>query len=233
MGKVLLNAVTILILLLSPSVDGGGVSTFKEERVSGVQQSGFELFYRTDDGEVEQGEWPKMPARSSGREGSQMSGDAGPYLIDFSQWVQCYTFNNSRIEFAVFKFSMSGETKNVYLRCGTPFEGSQKQGWGYRHIEGRHVNDWQGKLDAITPPGSQPDKSWDDVMAAGINSATEHPQSVKYNKSNDTYCTVGEMGFRPSGQNTPIQWVTTRVAFSSDGDRVITAFPVKRGSVCP
>lgn len=192
--------------------------------------SELQLFVKNESGEPIEIEWPEMPELSEPEEPEGTEGTQ-PYLINFTQWTRCFTLNFQRDTFAEFPFAWNGEIIDVHLRCGTGDPNNPSAGWGYQHITYKHEEDWQTKLDQITPAGTTPDKSWDDVMAAGISVASAAPTDVKQRDSNDTFCAIGEMGFKMEGQGL-IQWMGVRVAFTQDGDRVITAFPVSLNSKC-
>ncbi|MGO1544838.1 MAG: hypothetical protein ACTHXA_10925 [Gulosibacter sp.] len=189
--------------------------------------SELQLFMKNEAGETVEIEWPEMPEMSEPEE----SDEPQPYLIDITQWSRCFILNFERDTFEKFPFPFNGQLIYVHLRCGTGDPDRPHVGWGYQHITYKHEDDWQAKLNQITPPGTTPDKSWDDVMAAGISVATGAPTDVKPRNNNDTFCAIGEMGFKMEGQGL-IQWMGVKVAFSQDGDRVITAYPVSLNSVC-
>ena len=101
-------------------------------------------------------------------------------LIDFSQWVQCFTLNDSDMVIKEYVTWWNGVPAYKRLRCGDA-------GFGYKHIRERHEKDWQAKLDRIAPSGLFPNVSWDDLMSAAVVNALLVPD---WSNSNDRVITA-------------------------------------------
>jgi len=145
---------------------------------------------------------------------------AGGFLIDFPQWVRCFSINDTEMVIKEYTTWWNGQEDKKRLRCGD-------SGFGYKHIRERHEGDWQNKLNRITPTGLFPNVSWDDLMsAAAVNAllVPDYSQTVSGSKR----CYVVRMGFH-NKNGTLIDAYNVRAVAATNSDRVITVLPIEDG----
>lgn len=149
------------------------------------------------------------------------SGTVTPRLIDFPQWVQCFTLNDTEMVIKSYTTWWNGLAETKRLKCGD-------SGFGYKHIRERHEADWQAKLNKITPSGLFPNVSWDDLMSAAAHNALAVPDYTE-NVAGSKRCYVVKMGF--FNQNgVLIDAYNVRTIAATNSDRVITALPIRDGA---
>ena len=100
--------------------------------------------------------------------------------------------------------------KNIPLQCGT-------SGWGYRHIQERHMNDWANKAVYVGA-------NWRDMADFAITDALQHVYSGTYNASNNTYLYRGVVELRRYNGST-VHTFYPHVVVAAGDNRMITAFP--------
>jgi hypothetical protein len=150
-----------------------------------------------------------------------------PNLLDPWQWSQCWVVNDANFVIKTYNRPWNGNTEQITLKCGNT-------SFGYKHVarptaDGGHQEDWQNILDGITPPGTEPSVSWDDLMSAGIAAALDWSEVV-VNQSGNKTCVIGTMAWVVNGQIHSTYRL--RVVWSNNNMHVITAFPQSSGS-CP
>jgi hypothetical protein len=148
--------------------------------------------------------------------------EVSPQLIDFNQWVRCFTQNQADDVFAEYAHWWDGRGQDVRLKCGD-------SGYGYKHIRERHENDWQNVLNRAVAAGYEPSDqgidSWDDLMAASAGEAITWPEYRWENATNQTTCVVAEIYLVNVDTGQILYSFQSRAAFSNTNDRLITAFP--------
>ena len=159
---------------------------------------------------------------------SEEPGQISPQLIGWDQWYGCFVLNNQNDIFVEYTHYWNGIAHDVNLKCGT-------SGWGYKHIQEGHQQDWQNKYDNAVSvgwnPASQGIHSWDDLLAAATGVAVTWPDYVRDNTINQTRCGVAE-AFFINTQTGAIEYsFPTRAAWALNSDRLITAFP-QSGYTC-
>lgn len=147
----------------------------------------------------------------------------GGFLIDFPQWVQCFTINDADMVIKEYSTWWNGQEEKKRLKCGNGGD----SGFGYKHIREAHEGDWQAKLDKITPTGLFPNVAWDDLMNAATVNALLVPDYTE-NVSGSKRCYVVKMGFYNQNR-VLIDAYNVRVIAATNNDRVITALPLKDG----
>ncbi|WP_159502263.1 hypothetical protein [Microbacterium sp. 18062] len=155
--------------------------------------------------------------------GSEPSvGEVTPQLINLDQWTRCYVFDELDSVFASYIFYWNGAGKDVRLKCGT-------SGWGYKHIQAEHQDDWQAKYDNAVAQGWNPSlqgiQSWDDLMNVVVSTITMYPDYVGSNSINQTQCGVTMVYFIQTSTGLPAYQFRSRAAWATNSDRLITAFP--------
>ncbi|QIZ99556.1 MULTISPECIES: hypothetical protein [unclassified Leifsonia] len=158
-------------------------------------------------------------------------GDRKARLINLSQWVSCYTFSIKDEVFAEYTHFWDGFGHDVRLKCGD----GGTSGWGYRHIEDRHKEDWQSKLDQARAKGWNPAwqgvDSWDDLMAGAVGSVVSWPEYVGGNPTSQTKCGVTDL-YLVDRDRPQVVLMIIRVAavWATNSDRLITAYPTPKAS---
>lgn len=148
--------------------------------------------------------------------------DNTAFLLDPQQWFQCWAINDAHYLLRTYNHPSDGHISTISLKCGT-------SAFGYKHIAAGHEKDWQGVLDGVTPPGTTPNVSWDDLMSAGTGNAIRHWE-IKINQSGNKTCVIGTMIWFSNGVfSKPFN---TRTIWSKNNMHVITSFPDRAG-VCP
>lgn len=155
------------------------------------------------------------------RSGAPEAPEVGPYLIDFPQWVQCFTLNDTEMVIKEYTTWWNGDPETKRLKCGDST-------FGYKHIRERHEKDWQTKLDKITPSGLFPNVSWDDLMSAAAVNALLVPDWSE-NVSGSKKCYVIRMGFY-NQYGTLLDSYNVRAVTATNSDRVITVLPLRDGA---
>ncbi len=167
-------------------------------------------------------------------EPSSAEGDiVTPQLIDFTQWVGCFTLNWENDEYAWFTWFKDGYGHDVTLKCGTHND-LTRQGWGYKHIRGNHESQWQHVYDEFIDLGwnwaVDGIEGWDDLMVAGTGHAITFWTYNSPIKPNNTVCVMGRLWlveYPASGPPVPIGSVKTAAVFAIDSDRLITSYPTE------
>lgn len=174
-------------------------------------------------------------SKDSARLPDETQGDPGmsSRLINFGQWVSCFSLNSSEDVYAEYVHWWNGSSHDVRLKCG---EGNRYNGWGYKHIRDGKEADWQAKLDGAKRagwlPGSQGVESWDDLMAGAAAAAVTFPEYKGGNSASDTSCGVTTIYFgRVSNPQEVVYSFRVRAAWANNSDRLITAFP-QSGASC-
>lgn len=153
----------------------------------------------------------------------------GPRLIDFNQWVGCFSLNRETDVFAYYWFPWNGRLNAVNLKCGN-------SSYGYKHIRENHEAQWQQVLDTARARGWQSAQygveSWDDLMSGVTSGVVADPGAglTKYDVSNK-WCTKTTFGLWDTDQNAIVYDFGVETAWASDSDRLITSFPSSR-KVC-
>lgn len=142
-------------------------------------------------------------------------------LIDFPQWVQCFTINDSEMVIREYVHFWNGIPQTKRLRCGVA------ESFGYKHIRADKEQLWQSRLDRITPSGLFPNVSWDDLMNAAVVNALMVPDHAQ-DQSGGKRCLVIKMGFY-NQYGILLDAYDIRTIISLTNDRVITAFPLRDG----
>lgn len=155
-----------------------------------------------------------------------------PQLIDFPQWVSCFTQNNSDDVFALYTSYHNGQAHDVRLKCGT-HDPETSNGWGYKHIRSGHESTWQKHLNAARENGWNVGPianggSWDDMMSALTGETIAFPEYVNDSGSNKTRCVNAEFFFGDvqTGEITYSMRVTA--VFALNNDRLITSYPTTK-----
>ncbi|MCI0159159.1 hypothetical protein KNO15_20850 [Leifsonia shinshuensis] len=152
-------------------------------------------------------------------------------LIDFSQWVSCYTFGIRDEVFTMYTHYWDGVAHDVRLKCGEPGGG----GWGYRHIEEGHRTHWQQKLDGARAKGWAAEAygvhSWDDLMAGAVGSAVTWPEHIGGSFQSATKCGVTTLYLVDINRPQVVLMSFNVVAvWALNSDRLITAYPATKTS---
>ncbi|MDA4893387.1 hypothetical protein PFZ55_41645 [Streptomyces sp. MS2A] len=153
---------------------------------------------------------------------------ATPYLIDFNQWVSCFSLNNEGEVFASYSHPYNGGRQDVRLKCGNST-------WGYKHIRLNHEADWQEKYNTARDRGWNPElqgmNGWDDLMAEGAGNAIRF-WTYAGPVSNNTKCTVGELVFVEwNGSTWTIVYEFRAVAaFATNSDKLISTYPTRHAT---
>lgn len=158
---------------------------------------------------------------SSGLSAPAAATSANSRLIDFPQWVQCFTINDSEMVIREYVHFWNGIPQTKRLRCGTA------ESFGYKHIRAEKEQLWQSRLDRITPSGLFPNVSWDDLMNAAVVNALMVPDFAQ-DQSGGKRCLVIKMGFY-NQYGVLLDAYDIRTVISLTNDRVITAFPLRDG----
>ena len=158
---------------------------------------------------------------SSGLSASTPAGSPNSRLIDFPQWVQCFTINDSEMVIREYVHFWNGIPQTKRLRCGTA------ESFGYKHIRAEKEQLWQSRLNTITPSGLFPNVSWDDLMNAAVVNALMVPDFAQ-DQSGGKRCLVIKMGFY-NQYGVLLDAYDIRTIISLTNDRVITAFPLRDG----
>lgn len=155
--------------------------------------------------------------------GFSASSAAGPHsrLIDFPQWVQCFTINDSDMVIREYVHFWNGIPQTKRLHCGLA------ESFGYKHIRAEKEQLWQSRLNKITPSGLFPNVSWDDLMNAAVVNALIAPDFAQ-DQSGGKRCLVIKMGFY-NQYGVLLDAYDIRTIISLTNDRVITAFPLRDG----
>lgn len=159
------------------------------------------------------------------------SADPRSRLIDLSQWVSCYTFNIRDEVFNLYTHYWDGVGHDVRLKCGEPGGG----GWGYRHIEDGHRDDWQNKLDKARSNGWKSEvqgvNSWDDLMSGAAASAITWPEKIGGNTMSATKCGITDL-YLVDTDRPQVVLMTIRVlaSWATNSDRLITAYPTSKST---
>ncbi|MGK9146265.1 hypothetical protein KXS11_01370 [Plantibacter flavus] len=199
-----------------------------------TEQDPVHMFVRTDGELVDvQDEFERYAVALPNPAPDRQSNDGASRLIDFGQWVSCFSLNNSQDVYASYTHWWNGSGHDVRLKCG---QGDRHSGWGYKHIRDGKEADWQAKLDGARGagwvPGSQGVESWDDLMAGAAASAVTFPEYKGGNAINNTSCGVTTIYFgRVSNPEQVVYSFRVRAAWANDSDRLITAFP-QSGESC-
>ncbi|WP_146082556.1 hypothetical protein [Rathayibacter sp. AY2B3] len=160
---------------------------------------------------------PPSPTGSDGKR---------PLLLDWEKWFDCFTLNHADDVYAEYVHYWDGIGKDVRLKCG---EGDADRGWGYKHISGKHMDQWQHKLDGARQAGwksqSQGVFSWDDLMAAAAGEAVTWPEYKGGNFLNQTSCGVTQLYFWNTQTGDIVYTFKVRAGWSNTNDRLLTAFP--------
>lgn len=153
-------------------------------------------------------------------------GTVAPYLIDFNQWVDCFSLNNENGVFAEYRNIEDGH--DIRLKCGN-------DSWGYKHIRLGKEADWQAKLNGARAAGwvseTQGIESWDDLMASVAGISITWPDYDRENTLAQTKCGVSEAIFRSTETGEIVYSFYARAAWATNNDRLLTAFP-QSGSTC-
>lgn len=152
---------------------------------------------------------------------AQPSSGRNARLIDFPQWVQCFTINDTEMVIKSYTAWWNGQPETKRLKCGD-------SSFGYKHIHERHEADWQAKLNKITPSGLFPNVSWDDLMSAAAHNALAVPDYTE-NVAGSKRCYVVKMGFY-NQYGTLLDAYNVRTIAATNNDRVITALPLRDGA---
>ena len=150
-------------------------------------------------------------------------------LIDFTQWVSCFTLNNADDEFQLYTWFWNGTPKDIRLKCGT-------DGWGYKHIRNGHESGWQATLNSARAAGWNTGSiatsgSWDDLMSAAVSNAIAWGDFVGGNALNNTTCANSAVLFVNSATGAVVYEFNVTAVWANDSDRLITAYKTS-SSVC-
>lgn len=156
-------------------------------------------------------------------------GTITPQLIDFSQWVSCFTLNNENDVFGYYWFPWDGKQNAVNLKCGN-------SKFGYKHIRERHEAQWQTVLDAARARGWNSAafrvESWDDLMSGVTSAVVADPGPGLTNISAaNKWCTKAQFGLRVVNSTAILYSFGVETVWASDSDRLLTSFPSER-AVC-
>lgn len=145
-------------------------------------------------------------------------GGPTPYLIDFGQWVSCFTLNQEGMNIRNYTFYWNGEAQNISLLCGT-------DSYGYKHITNEHEDDWLAVQVAAGDEGA--DYSWDDLMSAGAEASITYPSWVT-GPTSGKFCGEAEIAWFPNGDPNSVPTYTQRVLtrWSDTNKTVITSYPI-------
>lgn len=149
-------------------------------------------------------------------------------LLNFSQWVSCFTLNNSNDQYATYTAHKDGVVYDMALRCGE--QSGTGVGWGYKHIRAGHESQWQNLYNSGVAkgwnPSSQGIEGWDDLMASAIGGATPYWSYASINTAAQKGCVLSRVAWLNVNTNKIVLTKKVVVVFSINNKRVITAYPV-------
>ncbi|WP_336651385.1 MULTISPECIES: hypothetical protein [unclassified Leucobacter] len=149
-----------------------------------------------------------------------------PYLIDFNQWSQCYSFNNSGFVLKQYGWiNAPGSATMVTLKCGT-------EGYGYKHITQNHRSHWETVLANAEATGWKKTtymiNTWDDLMFMALVNAVSGPAGTSNNPASNKACANVQFGLVDSSTGAVKYSFRAEGVISMNNLTTITAFPSSR-----
>lgn len=205
-----------------------GSTTANADELSDADTGDIVMMYEVD-GQLFPAE-PVYPQTDSNGQASSSPDTVVPYLIDFPQWVSCFSLNNAQSNpYASYTVYNDGDQYDFNLRCGEHF--GPNSGWGYKHIRAEHEKDWQKLYDSAKGTGWVPEEQgiegWDDLMAAGTGMATSFWRYANLQKPNNKGCIIGNVAWYNTKTWKKVIETSVLVSFARDSDRLITSYPVE------
>ncbi|WP_146082853.1 MULTISPECIES: hypothetical protein [unclassified Rathayibacter] len=159
-----------------------------------------------------------------------------PQLINFAQWIDCFSLNNEESVFAEYVHYWDGVGQDVRLKCGN-------NTFGYKHIRsGTNGNDgkesvWQNDLNYARQAGwnsqDQGIESWDDLMAAAVGSTVTWPEYRAVNPISQKTCGIAEFIFVDTRTGKIVWSFKNFAVWSNSNDRLLTSYPQGRTDCYP
>ncbi|MBB6119009.1 hypothetical protein [Nocardiopsis algeriensis] len=128
-------------------------------------------------------------------------------------WAACGARDDSHKLVRTFTKNGGPSGKSAYLKCGS-------QGWGYRHIKDRHMDDWNNIA-------AQIGDNWRSFADFAIEQILIAPESVSYRAGNDTYAFTAPVQIR-DGDGNVVRTYRPVVSVANESRNIITAYP-RRG----
>ena len=146
-------------------------------------------------------------------------------LIDWNQWFGCFSLNNENDVFANYMHYWNGSGQDVRLKCGN-------DSWGYKHVRAGKETQWQAKLDGARAAGWVPSTvgvdSWDDLMSGAAGAVVLWPEYRRVESVSNKICGNSEFYLLDLKTGRELYSFNVEVAWASDSDKLITAFPSSR-----
>lgn len=158
----------------------------------------------------------------SSTKGRTEPNSAGPRLLGYFDWLQCWNYANDTWAISSFKTTYLGVAKTMSIQCGSA------RTHGYLHIvlgDSNHENGWRNRI-AQANPGDNTD-SWDDLMWWSAQQAWMRPD-VSVNVGNGKVCRsapIAMFGRNPNGSQYVKYTFRPTFIWSITDNRLITAIP--------
>lgn len=128
-------------------------------------------------------------------------------------WVACGVQDDNHKLVRTFTKNGGPSGRSAYLKCGS-------SGWGYRHIQDRHMGDWNNIAVQIGD-------NWRSFADFAIEQILIAPESATYKSGNDTYAFTAPVQIRDSDGNV-VSTYRPLVSVADESRNIITAYP-RRG----
>jgi hypothetical protein len=128
-------------------------------------------------------------------------------------WAACGMRDDNHKLVRTFTKNGGPSGQSAYLKCGS-------SGWGYRHIQDRHMGDWNNIAVQIGD-------NWRSFADFAIEQILIAPESATYKSGNDTYAFTAPVQIRDSDGNV-VSTYRPLVSVANESRNIITAYP-RRG----